>query len=65
MTAAAVVSCLLQYLDGGARRAGLWCQAAIVDPVRLLADMAEMGVTVEWSPPLQPMVPSTGKTSSR
>lgn len=46
-TAIPVVACLLQYLDGSIRRAGLFTQANLVDPARLIADMQRMGVRVE------------------
>lgn len=46
-TAIPVVACLLQYLDGSIRRAGLFTQANLVDPTRLIADMQRMGVRVE------------------
>lgn len=46
LTAIPVVACLLQYMDGTARRPGLWMMGHLVDPVRLLKDMESMGVTV-------------------
>jgi hypothetical protein len=47
LTAVPVVACLLQYLNGSCRRPGVWRQAAIVDPERLLQDIERMGVSVE------------------
>lgn len=44
LTAAPVVSCLLQLLDGSIRKPGLWHQSNVVEPERLLADMQKMGV---------------------
>ena len=46
LTAAPMVACLLQMLDGSARRPGLYLQALLVDPARLLKDMRAMGVEV-------------------
>jgi saccharopine dehydrogenase (NAD+, L-lysine-forming) len=46
-TAIPVVACLLQYLDGSIRKPGLWFQANVVDPDRLMADMENMGVEIE------------------
>jgi saccharopine dehydrogenase (NAD+, L-lysine-forming) len=46
-TAIPVVACLLQYLDGSIRKPGLWFQANVVDPNRLMADMENMGVEIE------------------
>ncbi len=46
LTAIPVVACLQQYLDGTARRPGLWLMGQLAEPVRLMADMAAMGVTV-------------------
>jgi len=47
LTAAPVVSCIRQLLDGTVRRPGLWHQAHLVDPDVLLTDLAAMGLTVE------------------
>lgn len=47
MTAVPVVACLLQYLDGAIDRPGLWLQANVVEPCRLLEDMERLGVAVE------------------
>ncbi|RPI78394.1 MAG: KR domain-containing protein [Chloroflexi bacterium] len=44
LTAIPVVAALLQYLDGSARKPGLWMMGQVVDPVRLMKDMAKMGV---------------------
>ena len=46
LTAIPVVACLLQYLDGSLRKPGLWTQANIVEPNRLIADMERIGVDV-------------------
>jgi hypothetical protein len=45
-TAAPVVACLKQYLDGSIRKPGLHLQANVVEPVRFLRDLAGMGVAV-------------------
>jgi saccharopine dehydrogenase (NAD+, L-lysine-forming) len=44
LTAVPVVATLLQYLDGSARRPGLWMMGHLVDPVRLMEDMAQLGI---------------------
>lgn len=44
LTAIPVVAALAQYLDGSARKPGLWMMGHLVDPVRLLKDMKDMGV---------------------
>ena len=45
-TAIPVVACLLQVLDGSVRQPGLWFQAEIVEPARLLRDMQRMGIQI-------------------
>jgi len=46
-TAIPVAACLLQYLDGSIDKPGLWVQANIVDPARLMKDMQHMGITMQ------------------
>jgi len=46
LTAAPMVACLLQVLDGSARRPGLHFQATLVEPKRLLDDLRRMRVEV-------------------
>ena len=46
LTAIPVAACLLQYLDGSIRKPGLWTQANLVDPMRLMSDMQRMGVEI-------------------
>ena len=46
LTAIPVVACILQYLDGSLRKPGLWTQANIVEPNRLMTDMERLGVDV-------------------
>jgi saccharopine dehydrogenase (NAD+, L-lysine-forming) len=41
-----MVACLLQVLDGSARKPGLHFQALLAEPVRLLKDLERMGVEV-------------------
>ncbi|MFQ6088696.1 MAG: saccharopine dehydrogenase family protein [Candidatus Methanofastidiosia archaeon] len=45
-TAIPVVACLLQYLDGSAKKPGLWMMGHLVDPTRLMKDMERMGIEV-------------------
>jgi len=47
VTAIPVVACLLQWLDGGARKPGLATMANIVEPSRFLGDLERLGVRVE------------------
>lgn len=44
LTTIPVVATLLQYLDGSARKPGLWMMGHFVEPVRLMKDMEKMGV---------------------
>ncbi len=44
LTAIPVTAALLQYLDGSARKPGLWMMGYLVEPVRLMNDMERMGV---------------------
>jgi len=46
-TAIPVAACLLQYLDGSIQKIGLWTQANIVEPNRLMNDMERMGVHIQ------------------
>lgn len=48
LTAIPVVACLTQYLDGTARRPGLWVMGHLVEPERFFVDMARMGARVTW-----------------
>jgi saccharopine dehydrogenase (NAD+, L-lysine-forming) len=50
-TAIPVVACLLQWLEGGARRPGLATMGNIVEPLRFLADLERLGIRVEREPP--------------
>ena len=44
LTAIPVVATLLQYLDGSARRPGLWMMGHFAEPIRLMKDMEKLGV---------------------
>jgi len=46
LTAIPVVALLRQYLDGSARRPGLWMMGQLVEPVRLMKDMEALGATI-------------------
>jgi len=48
LTAIPVVACLLQYLEGTARKPGLWFQAHLPEPIRWMQDMERMGVAMSW-----------------
>lgn len=50
LTAMPVAACLLQYLDGSIPKPGLWMQAHLAEPDRLIEDMQRMGleVRVDW-----------------
>jgi saccharopine dehydrogenase (NAD+, L-lysine-forming) len=45
-TAVPVVAFLKQYLDGSARKPGLWMMGRLADPQRLVKDMQDMGIAV-------------------
>jgi hypothetical protein len=47
LTAIPVAACLLQYLDGSIKKAGLWTQANIVEPNRFMKDMKRMGINIQ------------------
>jgi len=47
LTAIPVVAFLSQYLDGSARRPGLWMMGHLVEPMRMMEDMSRMGVAFE------------------
>lgn len=51
LTAAPMVACLFQMLDGTARRPGLHCQALLVEPDRMLTDLIRLGIDVEVQGP--------------
>ncbi len=53
LTAIPVAACVLQYLDGTLSRPGLWLQALVAQPRRLLDDMARLGATVEQAVQVQ------------
>ena len=44
LTAIPVAACLMQYLDGTARRPGLWMMGHLAEPRRFFNDMQMMGV---------------------
>lgn len=46
LTAIPVAACLMQYLDGAARRPGLHMMGQIVEPVQFFRDMESMGAEV-------------------
>ena len=49
LTAIPVVAYLLQYLDGSARKAGVYMMGHIAEPVRLFQDMQKMGAEITES----------------
>lgn len=46
LTAAPVLATILQYLDGTARKPGLWMMGHIVDANRLIQDMKKVGIQI-------------------
>jgi predicted dinucleotide-binding enzyme len=49
LTAIPVAAALLQYLDGSARKPGLWMMGHLAEPLRLFQDMQRMGAKTEIS----------------
>jgi saccharopine dehydrogenase (NAD+, L-lysine-forming) len=49
LTAIPVVAALLQYLDGSARKPGLWMMGHLAEPTRLMTDMKRMGVKLRMA----------------
>jgi saccharopine dehydrogenase (NAD+, L-lysine-forming) len=47
LTAIPVVAFLEQYLDGSARKPGLWMMGHLAEPVRLMNDMQALGANIE------------------
>ncbi len=54
-TAVPVAATLLQYLEGTARKPGVWLQAHLVDPTQLLVDMQHMGVEMSLVEGIRPL----------
>lgn len=46
LTAVPIVACLLQYLAGDIKRPGLWFQANVIDPEKMLRDVKRLGVNL-------------------
>ena len=46
LTAIPGAACLLQWLDGSARKPGLWMMGHLAEPLRLFEDMQRMGVEI-------------------
>ena len=44
LTAIPIVATLLQYLDDFAKKPGLWMTGYLINPLRLMKDIEEMGV---------------------
>jgi hypothetical protein len=57
LTAAPMAACLLQMLDGSARRPGLHLQALAVEPQRMLDDLRRMGIQVDVQGPSESLEP--------
>lgn len=54
-TAVPVAAAILQYLDGSARRPGVWLQAHCVEPTRMMNDMQRMGIEMSLVEGLRPI----------
>jgi saccharopine dehydrogenase (NAD+, L-lysine-forming) len=52
-TGVPVVACVLQYLNGAARKPGVSLMGHILEPRRLLQDMQRMGIIIEEKRPAQ------------